>query len=489
MGAKVPACISVIVRRWVILTLVCEALLPRAVQGQVTWKRSYGGSGTDQGFAVCSISNGGAVICGSTGSFGSGGDAYVFEVDVNGDVQWSRILGGAGVDVAADVCLSSSDEPVIAGYTNSQGVGGYDGLLVKLDASGSQVWERTYGGAEWDLFHAIAETSDGFVAAGSSSSFNPDALPEAWLVRLDASGEMQWSATIDTLPDAVFRDVSLDGSGRIIAIGTSRIGTLNQQMLVACCSSGGDWIWARELGGAGSEIGYGTVIQPNGTVMAVGYTESFASHRQMFLGRVAQDGTVLSASAVSTAGDDWEARSIATKPDGDYVMAGYTREYGAGGKDYYLMTTDPLGNIQSGPSFGGGSDDEPWDVSATGDGAFYLVGTTTSYGPGASAVFVVRCVGDTLNGTVVTFFDSVGLMESEGQSARNLLYPNPARVGDRVLVRSEEGLDRTLTIHDATGREVGSASVIGGGFLVPGLTAGYYMAACGSRERHRLVIE
>lgn len=391
--------------------------------------------------------------------------------------------------MATDVLVTSNEQPVIAGYTSSQGAGGYDGLLAKLDETGNELWEHTYGGSEWDLFHAIAGINEGFVMAGSSSSFNSDAIPQAWLIRVDANGEVQWSITIDTLPDAVIRDVVFDGTDRIIVVGTSHVGTSNEQLLVACCTVSGEWNWVRELGGSGPEFGYGAVIQPNGTVMAVGYTKSFADHRQMFLGLIEQDGTVLSASAVSTAGDDWEARSIAPKPDGNYVMAAYTLEYGAGEKDYYLMTSDPLGNIESGPTFGGGGDDEPWGVSATLDGAFYIVGTTASYGPGASAVFLVRCVGDTLNGTVETYFDTVGL-DDLVDSWGNRLSPNPASPGTVVSVCSlAQQFGDQISITDSFGCQVAVKTLNSSEFLVPTVASGCYIVSIGSIARYRLMIE
>lgn len=457
--------------------------------GQVTWKRSYGGAGLDQGLGVASVAGGGAVICGSTGSFGTGGEAYVFEVDLSGNVIWSSVIGGAGVDVGTDVSVSSDGSVFVVGYTSSLGAGGYDGWLSKLDGTGNVIFERTYGGSEWDLLHAIAESADGFVLGGSTSSSNSDAVSEAWLVRVDANGDEQWSVSLASMPDAEIRDVAIDGSGRVIVVGTSRLGEADQQLLVACCSSEGDWLWVRELGGQGMEVGYGVEVQPDGTVMAIGYTESFAVHRQMFLGLIDAEGSVLSAGAVSTAGNDWEARAIAAKQDGDYVMAAYTKEYGAGGKDYYLMTTDPTGIIESGPTFGGGGEDEPWDVAATDDGAFYLVGTTTSYGPGASAIFLVRCVGDTLNGSVVTYFDTVGLAEAYGPGSGTLLYPNPAVCGEKVSIRSQGRAGRTLTFRDGTGRVVSSSSMTGDGFIVPSLSAGCYVVSSGDLEHYRLIIE
>lgn len=485
MGAKVP----VGGRGVVFLLLTLMVTIATLAHGQVTWKRSYGGAGLDQGLGVASVAGGGAVICGSTGSFGTGGEAYVFEVDLYGNVVWSSVIGGAGVDVGSDVSVSSDGSVYVVGYTSSQGAGGYDGWLSKLDGTGNVILDRTYGGSEWDLFHAIAESAEGFVLGGSTSSSSADAVSEAWLVRVDANGNEQWSVTLASIPDAEIRDVAIDGSGRIIVVGTTRLGEADQQLLVACSSSEGDWLWVRELGGQGVEVGYGVLVQPNGTVMAIGYTESFANHRQMFLGLIDEEGSVLSAGTVSTAGDDWEARSIAAKTDGDYVMAAYTKEYGAGGKDYYLMTTDPSGNIESGPTFGGGGDDEPWDMAETDDGAFYLVGTTTSYGPGASAIFLVRCVGDTLNGPVVTFFDTVGLTEADGLGSCTLLYPNPAMCGEKVHMRSQGGFGRTLTFRDGTGRVVGSSSLNGDAFIVPSLTAGCYIVSSGDRERYRLIIE
>ncbi|HSG81385.1 MAG TPA: hypothetical protein VLC48_03970 [Gemmatimonadota bacterium] len=77
-------------------------------------------------------------------------------------------------------------------------------------------------------------------------------------------------------------------------------------------------------------------------------------------------------------------------PDGGFIVAGYTSSHGAGEEDVYLLRTDAAGDTQWTRTFGGPGNDFGWDVLATEDGGYMIVGFTNSYGAGGDDVFVIR---------------------------------------------------------------------------------------------------
>src|SRR5512143_2047845 len=69
--------------------------------------------------------------------------------------QWARTYGGAGDEQASSRQLTTEGGYIVAGSTRSVGAGDLDAWVVKLDSSGNVVWQRTYGGASTDLAHDI----------------------------------------------------------------------------------------------------------------------------------------------------------------------------------------------------------------------------------------------------------------------------------------------------------------------------------------------
>jgi len=126
------------------------------------WNKTYGGTSGDRAWAVKQTSDGGYVIAGQTESFGAGIlDFYVVRTDASGDMLWNKTYGGTDREVAYSV-LQTSDGFLLAGYTLSFGAGGGDVWVVKTDFNGNTLWNQTYGGIYGDGANSLIQTSDGF---------------------------------------------------------------------------------------------------------------------------------------------------------------------------------------------------------------------------------------------------------------------------------------------------------------------------------------
>ena len=156
----------------------------------VIWEKNIGGTGVDIANAVVILADGGIVIAGKTNSTGAGDyDGYVVKIDSDGDVVWEKTFGGPAEDVVIDLIATSDGGYAIAGHTSSGGAGGNDGWLVKLNSSGTKVWERTFGAENHDSFRDVLQTSDGgFFMAGNTGG-------RAIVVKTDAAGVKQWDST------------------------------------------------------------------------------------------------------------------------------------------------------------------------------------------------------------------------------------------------------------------------------------------------------
>jgi hypothetical protein len=85
--------------------------------------------------------------------------------------------------------------------------------------------------------------------------------------------------------------------------------------------------------------------------------------------------------------------SVRQTADGGYVIAGYTRSYGEGGRDFYLVRTDSAGDTLWARTFGGSADDLGMSVGQAADGGFILVGGTSSFGSQVQA-WLIKVAAD-----------------------------------------------------------------------------------------------
>jgi len=66
--------------------------------------------------------------------------------------------------------------------------------------------------------------------------------------------------------------------------------------------------------------------------------------------------------------------------DGGYALTGYTRSFGAGGADIYVIKTNATGHEQWNTTFGGTQDDYGLAIQPCGDEGFIIAGATLSFG-------------------------------------------------------------------------------------------------------------
>lgn len=89
--------------------------------GKLIWERSFGGSRSDQLYAVASTPDGGVAVAGHTRSKGAGkSDVWILRLNLDGELLWERTFGGLAV----------------AGYTTSAGAGYEDFWVFRVDARG-----------------------------------------------------------------------------------------------------------------------------------------------------------------------------------------------------------------------------------------------------------------------------------------------------------------------------------------------------------------
>jgi uncharacterized delta-60 repeat protein len=264
--------------------------------GNVVWaktigKSSIGGTLWEVAWSIIQSSDGGYVVAGYTGA---GSDIYLVKLDSSGNVIWIKTIGGQSGDVAYSIIQSSDGGYVVAGYTYSFGAGGSDVYVVKLDSAGNVVWNKTIGGIGDDIAYSVIQSSDGgYVVAGYTQSFGAG-IRDIYLVKLDSGGNVVWSKTIGgRLKDEANSITQSSDGGYVVAGYTQSFGAGGSDMYLVKLDSSGNVQWTKTIGGRSADGAYSIIQSSDGGYVVAGYTESFgAGGSDMYVVKMDANGNV-----------------------------------------------------------------------------------------------------------------------------------------------------------------------------------------------------
>jgi hypothetical protein len=325
-------------------------LIKTDANGNLQWAKTYGGTDNDWVFSVQQTTDGGYIIAGNTWSFGAGGsDILLIKTDANGDVQWAKAYGGTDNEWAYSVQQTSDGGYIVAGWTNSFGAGGWDALLIKTDANGNVQWAKTYGGTNWDQASSVQQTSDGgYIVSGVTNSFGAG-NDDFFLIKTDANGNLQWAKTYGgTNEERAYSVRQTSDGGYIVAGWTNSFGAGGWDALLIKTDANGNRQWAKTYGGTGDEYTWTSLQQTtDGGYIVSGVTNSFgAGDWDILLIKTDANGNLQWAKTYGGTGNEVRPYVRQTS-DGGYIVASWTRSFGAGNFDAFLIKTDANGNIGS----------------------------------------------------------------------------------------------------------------------------------------------
>jgi hypothetical protein len=207
--------------------------------GELQWQKSFGGSQHDLFKGIKRTYDGGYIVSGQSRSsdghlstnYGES-DLWVLKLDQNGTMEWQRVLGGSGSELGSKVLITNTNQYIIAGYTDSSDghVSNYYGMgdfwVVKLDADGTIIWDKNYGGSSSEILENASHTNDGgFILCGFSRSSTGDVthfnggLGDYWIMKANAEGELEWQISVGGSDIERAYDAIETADGGIIATG------------------------------------------------------------------------------------------------------------------------------------------------------------------------------------------------------------------------------------------------------------------------------
>jgi len=354
-----------------------------------TWSQTYGGNGNDSANSVVQTSDGGYAVIGYSNSYGAGSsDFWLVKTDSIGNVQWNRTYGGPASDYGQAIVQTSDGGYAMVGYTSSFGVGGNDFWLIKTDSAGNVQWNKTYGGVDADQAYSLKATADGgYALAGLTYSYGAG-FTDFYLVKTDASGNMQWNRTYGGASlDEAYSLVQTSDGGYALAGFTWSFG--DGVFWLVKTNSSGHMQWNRDYGGNFTK-GRSLVQTRDGGYALTGYTNSSVTGDYDFgLIKTDSSGQHQWNKTYGGPGSDYSETIVQTF-DGGYAMAGSTDSFGAGSDDFWIVKTDSTGNIQWNKTSGGTSWDLSYSLIQTKEGGYAVTGSTYSYGAGGYDFWLLK---------------------------------------------------------------------------------------------------
>lgn len=390
--------------------------------GQQTWKKTFGGSGSDVGHSITPTADGGYVMTGFTesndgdfeGMSKGSRDIIVVKLDSRGNVLWKKTIGGSEWDSGTFITTTSDGGYVVTGLAKSndgdfEGMsrGDWDIFVIRLDSLGDVLLKRTYGGSQYDAGKSIILTSDGeYVVTGRASSTKGDfeglskGGEDIFIMKLDASGDVLWKKIYGGSgnDEGTFITPTSDGGYVLTGYAQSNDGDFEAiakglfDIIVIRLDSRGDVVWKKAYGGSGFDFGHTITPKSDGGYVLSGVTDSDDSDfeamgkgaNDIFVIKLDSHGDILWKKTYGGSSGD-RALSSAPTADGGFILTGYSGSNDVdfdgenrGSEDIFVIRLDSSGDVQWKKTYGGSESDWGWSIAPTPDRGYVLTGLTSS---------------------------------------------------------------------------------------------------------------
>ncbi len=272
-------------------------ILKYTSSGILEWNSTWGNmtSSNDYGYGVATDSSDDVYIVGTTIRDYIAKDIILLKYDTSGVFKWSRTLGDIIHDEGVSIVVDSLDNIYFTGIWNrGWHKQKHDIILAKYDQSGTQQWNRTWGGSDFDrVSNVVVDSLDNIYVTGIISQvgflvkYDGDGVVKwnvtnphnggklaidssdnvyisggGYLIKYSSSGVLQWETIISTGSDIV-----LDSLGNFYFVGTS-----DDDIFLMQCNSSGVKQWTITLASDYYEDGKAIAIDSLDNIYLAGDT-------------------------------------------------------------------------------------------------------------------------------------------------------------------------------------------------------------------------
>jgi hypothetical protein len=172
-------------------------------------------------------------------------DIFTLKFDKDSHFKWVKYFNGIGNSNDRPWGMAGKGNSIyVTGYTTSQN-SGYDMVLLKYNSAGDSVWSKTYDGVSHytDIASDVCvDSSDNVYIAGYSTN----GYPRFTTVKFNSSGTTLWAKTFDLYPSGAMK-ICLDKDQNIYATGNASLPDTNHAYCTIKYDPSGNIIWYQLL--------------------------------------------------------------------------------------------------------------------------------------------------------------------------------------------------------------------------------------------------
>ena len=218
--------------------------------------KTYIKSGNEEIFSVINSPEGNYIFTGTSTTLSSGGkDVFIGEIDPNGNILWSKTIGGAAEDGGRDIMITPDNNLLITGYSRSFNINNnYEAYLIKTTRTGTVLWQKTYDIASSITKIELSKNNDGYIAVGGAYGSTSNLGRFFFISKINDTGAVVWSKTFTGInKNEMANNFCYDNSGNLMVAGSAQAIYQNNDLYITKLNSNGDTIWAKSISGNGYE--------------------------------------------------------------------------------------------------------------------------------------------------------------------------------------------------------------------------------------------
>lgn len=462
---------------------------------QIIWQNTIGGNSYDDVEDVIYTSDGGFLLVGVSESGVSGDkseanlgatDYWLVKTNNLGVVQWDKTFGGSGNDYPVTAIETSNGDFIVVGESDSNisgnksenSKGGYDFWILRINSSGTKIWDKTFGGSDDEYAISVKETStnDLVITGDSASNISSDksensrGFTDAWTIKITSTGTFIWDKTFGGDADEEVISILLTSDGGYI-LGVIAESGISGDKTVNSSNNEDYWMvkvsntntidWQKSYGGTSNSVSIlsSLITTTDGGYLLAGdsdsnigseKTENTNGGSDLWFIKTDNIGNIQWQNTIGGSDDEYVPYGF-EKPGGGYIFAAETLSNISGDKtessssnDIWLVELDANGNIIADKTFGTNSTESPQQILQTNDGNYVVVssvdelsGDNTEASNGDTDYWLFKINKSTLSTSKLN------------NDLELTIYPNPAK--NHINIASKVKVN-TIEIIDVTGK-------------------------------------
>lgn len=341
--------------------------------GNLLWRDQWNNSEWDELWGI-DIDASGNIYAAGFGWYGTGGNRYndlhLVKILPNGTQDWMIVTTDQWDQQGYDVAVNTSGDLYVTGELDG------DLALIKCSSTGTNIWNATTSLADEGFAIAIDSNSDSIYVLGREYSSGDNNLV---LFKFHANGTIIWNKSWGGSDFDEGTDVAVDAAGNIYCVGSSNsFEAVSYDFTIIKVSPNGAIAWNTTWGSSGTEYGKSIGVDATGNIYCVGLT-TMGVGDDIALIKFHPDGTKAWNTTWGGLNFDYPY-DVKLDSNANIYCVGLTDSYGAGSDDLLLLKFYPNGTLMWNVTWGGYAEEKGVEIVIDSNDDIYCLGESASFG-------------------------------------------------------------------------------------------------------------